>query len=43
MQKFHYQPPTLPWLDIRYRDRDIIVINKPVGLLSNPGMAAETP
>jgi len=42
MQKFHYQPPTLPWLDIRYRDRDIIVINKPVGLLSNPGMAAET-
>ncbi|MFQ6370396.1 RluA family pseudouridine synthase [Shewanella sp. YIC-542] len=42
MQKFHYHPPVLPWLDIRYRDRDIIVINKPAGLLSNPGRAEAT-
>lgn len=42
MQIFDYQPPSLPWLDIRYQDRDIIVINKPSGLLSNPGRAAST-
>ncbi|QSX35982.1 RluA family pseudouridine synthase [Shewanella sedimentimangrovi] len=42
MQIFHYQPPALPWLDIRYRDRDLIVISKPSGLLSNPGRAPET-
>lgn len=42
MQIFDYQPPSLPWLDIRYQDRDIIVINKPSGLLSNPGRGAHT-
>lgn len=42
MQIFEYRPPKLPWLDIRYVDRDIIIINKPSGLLSNPGMAAHT-
>ncbi len=42
MQIFDYHPPSLPWLDIRYQDRDIIVINKPSGLLSNPGRAAAT-
>ncbi|GGI83259.1 RluA family pseudouridine synthase [Shewanella gelidii] len=42
MQIFEYNPPNLPWLDIRYQDRDIIVINKPSGLLSNPGIAAHT-
>jgi len=42
MQIFTYSPPSIPWLDIRYRDRDIIVINKPSGLLSNPGRAANT-
>jgi tRNA pseudouridine32 synthase / 23S rRNA pseudouridine746 synthase len=42
MQVFNYQPPSIPWLDIRYLDRDIIVINKPSGLLSNPGRAPET-
>lgn len=42
MQVFTYQPPKLPWLDLRYIDRDIIVINKPSGLLSNPGIADHT-
>lgn len=42
MQLFDYQPPAIPWLDIRYQDRDMIVINKPSGLLSNPGRAAHT-
>ncbi|PSW15136.1 bifunctional tRNA pseudouridine(32) synthase/23S rRNA pseudouridine(746) synthase RluA [Photobacterium sanctipauli] len=32
-----YHPPTEPWLDILYLDDDIIAINKPSGLLSNPG------
>ncbi|MGB0895077.1 MAG: RluA family pseudouridine synthase [Parashewanella sp.] len=42
MQIFEYQPPAVPWLDIRYQDQDIIIINKPSGLLSNPGRAAHT-
>ncbi|WP_394129810.1 RluA family pseudouridine synthase [Shewanella maritima] len=42
MQVFQYNPPSIPWLDIRYIDRDIIVINKPSGLLSNPGIAEVT-
>ncbi|ABZ76116.1 Lysozyme [Shewanella halifaxensis HAW-EB4] len=42
MQIFSYQPPSIPWLDIRYIDRDIIIINKPSGLLSNPGIAEYT-
>lgn len=42
MQIFNYQPPSIPWLDIRYKDRDIIVINKPSGLLSNPGRSPDT-
>lgn len=42
MQIFTYTPPSIPWLDIRYQDRDIIVINKPSGLLSNPGRAENT-
>lgn len=42
MQVFIYQPPTLPWLDIRYVDEHIVIINKPSGLLSNPGIAAHT-
>lgn len=32
-----YHPPTDPWLDILYQDKDLLVINKPSGLLSNPG------
>lgn len=42
MQIFTYTPPSIPWLDIRYQDRDMIVINKPSGLLSNPGRAENT-
>ncbi|WP_299019347.1 bifunctional tRNA pseudouridine(32) synthase/23S rRNA pseudouridine(746) synthase RluA [uncultured Photobacterium sp.] len=32
-----YHPPTDPWLDILHLDNDIIALNKPSGLLSNPG------
>lgn len=32
-----YQPPLEPWLDLLYRDEWLAVINKPPGLLSNPG------
>ena len=34
---FIYNPPTEPWLDILYQDKDLIVLNKPSGLLTNPG------
>ncbi len=37
MPDFVYTPPCVPWLDILYRDKDIIVVNKPSGLLSVPG------
>lgn len=33
---FDYKPPLIP-LDILYRDKDIVVLNKPSGLLSVPG------
>ncbi len=36
-KEFIYRPPTEPWLDVIYQDNDIIAINKPSGLLSNPG------
>ena len=42
MQIFTYAPPSVPWIDLRYRDRDMLVINKPSGLLSNPGRAENT-
>jgi len=42
MQIFEYNPPSDPWLDIRYEDDDIVIINKPSGLLSNPGRAEVT-
>lgn len=32
-----YTPPTEPWLDILYEDEDILVLNKPSGLLTVPG------
>jgi len=41
MQKFIYKPPADP-LDILFEDDSILVINKPSGLLSNPGRAPET-
>ncbi|MAN77378.1 MAG: RNA pseudouridine synthase [Rhizobiales bacterium] len=34
---FDYRPPTDPWLDILHEDADIVVFNKPSGLLSVPG------
>lgn len=34
---FVYDPPLTPFLDILYEDRDIMVVNKPSGLLSVPG------
>jgi tRNA pseudouridine32 synthase/23S rRNA pseudouridine746 synthase len=33
----NYAPPTEPWLDIIHQDRDMVVVNKPSGLLSVPG------
>lgn len=42
MQIFEYNPPSDPWLDIRYEDEDLVIINKPSGLLSNPGRAEVT-
>ncbi|MAD74739.1 MAG: RNA pseudouridine synthase [Rheinheimera sp.] len=38
---FRYQPPQTPWLDILYQDKDLIVLNKPSGLLTNPGRGPE--
>ena len=34
---FEYRPPTVPWLTKIYQDRDMVVIDKPSGLLSIPG------
>ncbi len=33
----HYAPPTEPWLTVLHRDRDLLVVDKPSGLLSVPG------
>lgn len=33
----HYSPPTEPWLDVLHQDEDLLVLNKPSGLLSVPG------
>ncbi|MDP2713673.1 RluA family pseudouridine synthase [Rheinheimera sp.] len=37
---FIYRPPTGIPLDILYQDKDLIVLNKPAGLLTNPGRGA---
>ena len=34
---FVYNPPKKPWLNILYQDRDLLVVDKPSGLLSVPG------
>lgn len=34
---FDYQPPTEPWLSILYEDDDLLILDKPSGLLSVPG------
>ncbi|CAI3804615.1 RluA family pseudouridine synthase [Rheinheimera sp. MM224] len=36
-----YKPPTTPYLDIVYQDEDILILNKPSGLLTVPGKAPE--
>lgn len=41
MALLHYNPPTSPYLDILYRDDDVVVLHKPSGLLTVPGKAAE--
>lgn len=41
MALLNYQPPTDPYLHILYQDDDIVVFNKPSGLLSVPGKAKE--
>lgn len=38
---FIYQPPMHPYLDIVYQDNDIVVLNKPSGLLTVPGRLPE--
>ena len=38
---FVYKPPLQPYLTILYQDDDILVANKPSGLLSVPGKAEE--
>tara|TARA_R110001583_G_scaffold21964_2_gene82874 strand:+ start:2226 stop:2888 length:663 start_codon:yes stop_codon:yes gene_type:complete len=37
MPNFVYNPPMQPYLDIIHQDQDIVVLNKPSGLLSVPG------
>lgn len=37
MSDFVYQPPTEPYLTILYQDDDLVVLDKPSGLLSVPG------
>lgn len=39
--EFIYTPPLEPFLDILYEDEDIIVVNKPSGILSVPGKKIE--
>ncbi|MEZ9057208.1 bifunctional tRNA pseudouridine(32) synthase/23S rRNA pseudouridine(746) synthase RluA [Vibrio pelagius] len=37
MALIEYQPPTAPWIEVVFEDADILVVNKPSGLLSVPG------
>ncbi|NLW80844.1 MAG: RluA family pseudouridine synthase [Desulfovibrionales bacterium] len=41
LSPLHYTPPTEPWLVIMYEDRDMVVVDKPSGLLSVPGRTPE--
>lgn len=38
---FIYSPPMSPYLDIIYQDNDLVVLNKPSGLLTVPGRLPE--
>jgi tRNA pseudouridine32 synthase/23S rRNA pseudouridine746 synthase len=40
MPNFVYNPPVSPYLSIIHHDQDIVVLNKPSGLLSVPGREA---
>ena len=40
-EDFVYNPPLFPFLDVLYEDDDIMVVNKPSGLLSVPGRLKE--
>ena len=37
----NYNPPTSPYINILYQDDDLIILNKPSGLLTVPGKAPE--
>lgn len=41
MAIINYNPPSTPWIDVLYQDDDILVLNKPSGLLSVPGKQPE--
>ncbi len=41
MNDFIYNPPKTPYLEILFEDDDLIVLNKPSGLLSVPGRLKE--
>ncbi|MCF2948653.1 RluA family pseudouridine synthase [Paraglaciecola aquimarina] len=41
MALINYAPPTTPYLEIVFQDNDLLVLNKPSGLLSVPGKALE--
>ena len=41
MALLNYDPPQTPYLRILYRDEQLLVIDKPSGLLSVPGRAPE--
>lgn len=41
LEPLRYDPPTEPWLAVIHEDRDMVVVNKPSGLLSVPGRTPE--
>lgn len=41
MAIINYSPPRYPYFEILYQDEDMLVLNKPSGLLSVPGKALE--
>lgn len=41
MALLHYQPPLSPYIQVVYQDDHILVLDKPSGLLTVPGKAAE--
>lgn len=41
MALLHYEPPTTPFLDVVYEDAQLLVVDKPSGLLSVPGKHPE--